>query len=342
MANPMLKIMLLLALLMPAQLMAKRFSDDDPARIYMVVWRGCEEACQGFKKYLREQQLPVELVVRDVAKNKQLLPQVIQEIKLAKPDLVVTWGTSVSKALIGPIDGAGKGNYITDIPMLFMVVADPISAGIIESYQQSGRELVTGIRNRVPETVQIQVMKDYLEVKKIGVVTSPAELNSVLNAEQLQKLSQQQGFELVDIRYQLDESGRPVPDQLPGIMAQMAAENVDIVYVGSSSYNRQNRDAFTQAALAYGLPVASAYEVMVTKSQGLLAVANRYYNVGRLAASQAEKVLFSNIKPGDLPIASLNRYSIFINMAVARQLKAFPPIQLLKLAELINARPTRP
>ncbi|WP_261843138.1 ABC transporter substrate-binding protein [Aliamphritea ceti] len=315
---------------------AVEFTAANPAQVYMVVWRGCEEACQGFKQYIADNRLPVELTIRDAAKNKSSLPGFIDEARQRQPDLVVTWGTSVSKAIIGPANGVDAQQYLQNIPLLFMIVADPVGAGIIKSYAKSGRPLVTGILNRVPERVQLRVLQDYLTAKRIGVIYSPSEINSVLNTRKLESLASEMNFELVSRTYELGADSEPLPNQLDSIMSGLKTEGVDAVYVGSSSYNRQHRDEFTQAANRHGLPVASAYDVMVTRSDGLIAVANRYYNVGRLAANQAEKILFGDQQPGSLPIASLNRYSIFINMQVARQLELYPPIQLLKIAELVN------
>ncbi|MBY4677093.1 ABC transporter substrate-binding protein [Marinobacterium arenosum] len=334
--------LLITAILLSLSLSASAaFSEAQPARIYMVLWRGCEEACQGFKQYLQDKKLPAQLILRDAGRDKSKLAGFLAEAREMKPDLVVTWGTSVSKAIIGPIKDGSNQSQLGDIPAMFMVVADPVSAGIVKSYEQSGRPLVTGIRNRVPEEVQIRAMQDYMDAKRIGVIYSPSELNSVLNTEQLQTLSETMGFELVTRTYAVDEKGNPLDGQLPGLMKQMTAERVDVIYVGSSSYNRQQRDEFTQAAADQGLPVASAYEAMVTKSQGLLAVANRYYNVGRLAASQAEKVLFDGKQPGSLPISALSRFSVFINIDVARKLELFPPIQLLRFAELVGTEPSQ-
>lgn len=315
---------------------ARDFSEQDPARIFMVVWRGCEEACQGFRQYLAEQNLPVRVTVRDVAKDKSRIPVFLDEAKSLQPDLVVTWGTSVSKGIIGPMNTDQPERYLGDIPALFMVVADPVGAGIIESYERSGRDHVTGVRNRVPEEVQIRAIKDYLDAKKIGIIYTTAELNSVLNTQKLEQLAAEMDFELIRKTYQLNDKGKPVPGQIPGLMKELSDEGADVVYVGSSSYNRQKRDEFTSAANDNNLPVASAYEVMVTKSNALLSIANRYYNVGRLAGNQARKVLFEQQQPGSLNVPSLSRYSVFINMAVARQLELYPPIQLLRFAELVN------
>jgi len=330
-----LKLVIAITLLfsMPANAV---FTNTNPARIYMVLWRGCEEACQGFKQYLQDRRLPVELVIRDAARNANSLEGFLAEARELKPDLVVTWGTSVTQAIIGPLEPGNERTLLGNIPAMFMIVADPISAGIVTSYESSGRPMVTGVRNRVPEEVQIRAIQDYMDAKRIGVIYSPSELNSVLNTKQLSDLSEPMNFQLVTRTYTVDESGNPLEGQLPKLMQQMKDEDVDIIYVGSSSYNLQNSDEFTNAAIGSGLPVASAYEVMVTQSNGLLAVANRYYNVGRLAARQAEQVLFYDRQPGTLPISSLSRYSVFINTRVARKLDNFPPIQLLRFAELID------
>lgn len=312
------------------------FNANNPATVYMVVWRGCEDACRGFKNYIENNDLPVNLIIRDVARDKARLTQYITEAKQLKPDLVVTWGTTVSKGMIGTMGELGSETKLGNIPVMFMIVADPLGAGIISSYQASGRKTVTGIRNRISEDVQIRAIREYFPLLKMGVVYSESELNSELNTKKLKKLSSEMGFELIVKTYELDGNNLPIPNQFDRVMQEMSEENVDVVYVGSSSYNLENRDAFTQAAVRYQLPVASAYDVMVTESDGLIAVANKYYNVGRLAGNQANKILFDQVSPGSLPIAELSRFSMFINMDVARNLSLYPPIQLLRFAELIN------
>ncbi|NVJ91491.1 MAG: ABC transporter substrate-binding protein, partial [Methylocystaceae bacterium] len=42
-------------------------------QIYMVVWRGCEDACRGFEEYFSERGLDVNITIRDADKNKDVL-----------------------------------------------------------------------------------------------------------------------------------------------------------------------------------------------------------------------------------------------------------------------------
>ncbi|GAL15240.1 ABC-type uncharacterized transport system periplasmic component [Vibrio astriarenae] len=165
-----IRVLLLLSALMSA---SSSFAGETKT-IYMAVWRGCEEACQGFQSYMKANNLPVEIVVRNADRDKSKLDQFLNEAKQLNPDLVVTWGTSVSKALIGSSQDYGVETRLGDIPVLFMIVADPIGAGIIRESNISGRPTVTGIRNRIEEDVQIRAMREYLSVEKIGVLYSPS------------------------------------------------------------------------------------------------------------------------------------------------------------------------
>lgn len=307
--------------------------------VFMAVWRGCEEACQGFKDYLSNNEYPVDVIVSNANRDRSQLDSMLKEAITLSPDLVVTWGTSVSKAMLGTREEYGESTKLGDIPALFMIVADPVGANIAEKHDTTGRPMVAGIRNRISEDVQIRAMREYFPVDKVGVIYSNAELNSTLNTEKLKALAAEMNFEVVEALYQLDAQDKPLPDQFDARMAQLAAEGVDVVYVGSSSYNLANADEFTQSAIKHSLPVASAYDSMVTKSSALISVSNKYYRVGQLAANQAVKILFEKAVPGELSIAELRHFSMSINMAVAREMALFPPIQLIRFANLVNATP---
>jgi putative ABC transport system substrate-binding protein len=90
------------------------------------------------------------------------------------------------------------------------------------------------------------------------------------------------------------------------------------------------------AAVENRLPVISPYERLVRESQALISVAARYYDVGRLAGRQAERILVDDAVPGDLPVARMTDFAVVINLEVAKALKLFPPMGLLQVAETVN------
>lgn len=305
--------------------------------VYMAVWRGCEEACEAFKKYFTTKTLDAQIVVKDAKRDKKMLPQFVKEARALNANLVVTWGTSVTLGMVGTLKDAADPRFINDIPVVFMIVADPIGAGIIKSYEKTGRTNVTGTRNRVPESVNIKTIRSYYPgFKRLGMLYNSNEKNAVLKVEELRALSNKMKFELVALQLELGTDGRPKAASIPARMEELKEKGVDFVYLGSSSFLRKNGDIFTESAVKNGLPVLSPYEALVRKSQALLSVSARYADVGALAAQQAQKILFEGATPGDLPVIGVKQFAYMVNMTVARKLNLFPPMDVLKYAETVN------
>jgi putative tryptophan/tyrosine transport system substrate-binding protein len=313
-------------------------ANAEPYTVYMAVWRGCEDACRGFQDFFSEEKIDVNIVVRDAERDKSRLPDFVQEAKQLGADLVVTWGTSVTVGMIGTINDHDPDRHITDIPVVFMIVADPIGAEIIESYTTSGRPNITGTRNRVPEEVQMKAIRSYRNFKRLGIIYNSNELNSELNLQKIRNLTRKMRFDLFERAVDLDERGKPILASVTKKISELKSRNVDFIYVGSSSFLMRNRDFVTKSALDQGVPMVSAYEAMAKTSNALLAVASRYYSVGRLAGYQAKLILIGEIEPIDLPVLSLSRYSYVINMDTSRKLKLYPPIELLRYAEIVHGQ----
>jgi putative ABC transport system substrate-binding protein len=311
-------------------------ADAAKETIFMVTWRGCEDACQGFQDYVSEQGMDAEVVLRDAGRDAAKLAAFVEEARTSDADLVVTWGTSVTRGMVGTLKDANPARDITKIPVVFMIVADPIGAGIVESYERSGRANVTGTRNRVPEEVQMKALQAYKPFSRLGVIYNTNERNAVLKVAELDELAKAMGFELVVRPLPLGPDGHPHAESIPDAVAAMKAEGVDWLYVSSSSFLVDNREVLSTVALEQGLPLASAYEQMVTDGHGLIAVAAHYYNVGRLAGEQAKAILVDGKSPGDLPIRGLDRFAYIINMDTARKLNLFPPMDVLEYAETVN------
>lgn len=309
----------------------------DKKLIYMTVWRGCEEACEAFKQSIAESGMTAEVTVRNANRDKSVLSKYIEEARALKADLVITWGTSVTSGMAGTLEQIHEKRFLHDKPIVFMIVADPIGAKIIKSYDKTGRPNVTGTRNRVPEEVNINTIRSYYpEFKRLGMLYNTSEKNSVLKVDELRSLSPTMGFELVALELELDAGGHPRPESIPTKMKELKKKGVDFIYVGSSSFLRKNQDVFTESAIEHGIPVLTPYESMVKESHALLSVAARYRDVGRLAAEQARKILVDGMAPRDLPVLAVEQFAYVINMDTARRLNLLPPMQVLQIAETVK------
>lgn len=307
-----------------------------PFRIYMALWRGWESGTQGFKDYLVNQNIPVELIIRDAGQDRSKIPAMIKEVREMRPDMLYAWGTTVTLDMCGPFDGADPAKHITDIPTIFALVSQPVESRIAPDLKSSGRPNLAGATLLIDEETQLKAMFAYKQPKRVAIIVNRDEPNSLVSLERIRALSKPMGFDLVSEEIPLDASNRPIASAIPMVMKRVADQKPDWLYMGSSSFILVNRDAFTQAALENKLPTFSAGEIPVTQSKALAGLAARYYNVGQLLGYQAAQILVQKKRPIDLPVASLSRYSFIINMPVARELKLYPPMNLLPLAEIRN------
>lgn len=310
-------------------------TSDDALSIVMVTFRGCEEACEGFRDYVEQSGMNAEVVVLDVARDQELIPAMRDEVRRLAPDLLVTWGTSVTRGMIGTVDGTDP-EFVSGIPTVFMIVADPVGAKIVNSRQDPGRPYVTGTINRVPEEIQMRVLAEYRPFDRIGVIYNDDELNSVLKAEEIGRVGVEQGFDVVNRVLKNGADGSPLVEDIAVAVADLAASDIDFLYLGSSSFLLANADALTGAAIDEGIPLATAYDAMVRDSDALIALSNAYYNVGQLAGRQAERILVDGASPGDLEVVGLDRFTVLINIDTAAKLDLYPPMLLLRYAEIIG------
>lgn len=306
-------------------------------KIMIVTWRGCEEACKGFQDYLTKHGVDADFKLRDAGKKKSTLSGFLAEARAENVDLIVTWGTSVTRGIVGTLNQLDDPAYNHDIPTVFMIVADPVGAGIIKSLERTNRPNVTGTYNRVPEEVNIETIRTYLpRFKRLGLLYNTDEKNSILKRDELAKLTGPMKFELIALELPIGDGGRPKVEDISLKMAELKEAGVDFIYLGSSSFLRGSRKAVADAAEKNGIPVLSPYEQLVRDSQALMSVAARYYDVGRLAGKQAEKILVGGKTPGDLAVLRMTNFAVVINMGIAKKLKLFPPLDLLRVAETVN------
>jgi putative ABC transport system substrate-binding protein len=304
-----------------------------PFRIYMALWRGWEDAAQGFKDYFVNQGIPVELIVRDAAQDKDRLKEFVAEAKALKVDLVFTWGTTVSEEMLGRFDSIDPERHITDIPAVFAVVSQPVG-GVVPSLASSERN-ITGTLYLVPMETQVNLIQSYRPVKRLGMVFNPLERNSQVAAEQLAAIGKAVGFEVAALPLDV-AGGKPLASSIPAKVAEVKAARADFLYIPPDTFLNVNRDALTQAALDHGIPTFAAAENPVVTSKAMFGGVYRYYTVGQLTAYKAEQILVRKIAPKDIPIDAPKRLSLLINMPVVRQIGLFPPMKLMGLAEIID------
>ncbi len=312
-------------------------AEAQPYRIAMLLFRGCEEACQGFQGYFRQHGIAAEFTLRDAAQDKRRIAGFVDEIRHQKPDLVVTWGSSVTQEAVGRWNAVDPKRHLTDVPVVFMIVSDPVALGVVESLAKPRRN-VTGTLYLLPMETQIKAARSYLDFRRVGYILNETEANSVSARDDLRALAATHGFTLVERSLPVSASGTPDARALPAILEAFRDDNVDLIYQGPDSFLNSRRELLTDGALALGIPVFAAAEAPVQNARALLGVVNKYEDVGRFTAAQAIRILRDKTPPAAIPVELPRKFSYLINLPVALQLGRYPPLRLLDVAEIVGIR----
>lgn len=310
-----------------------------PYRIYAITFRGMTDVERGFQDYFAARKIPVEITFRDLNRDSARLPGFIQEIRTMRPDLVYTWGTSVTLGVAGAADATDRSRFINDIPVVFTLVAAPVAAKIVPDLKSSKRN-VTGVFFVAPTEAQIQAMSSYRPFNTLGVLYTPTEQNSVVVIDEIRKLARERGFNLVERTFRLDANRKVTAEGAADLVREIKEANAQWLYLPPDSFlGTQAQDVVIPAAMAVGLPTfASTQQLM--EAGALSGLVSDYHSVGQFTAYKAEQILVNKTAPADIPIETLKRFSFQIRMQAAEKLKLPPPLPMLNYAELIKEEVT--
>lgn len=307
-----------------------------PLRIYAITFRGMTDVERGFQEYFASRGIPVDITFRDLAREPSRMPGFLEEIRRTRPDLIYTWGTSVTLGVVGPHDKIDRRVHITDIPVVFTLVAAPVLGRITPDLKSSGRN-ITGVFHVAPTEAQMRAMATYRPFKTLGVLYTPTEQNSIVVLNEIKETGRKMGFAVVERRFRIDADKKVTSEGAPDLVRELKALKAEWLYLPPDSFlGTQAEKVVIPAAHEAGLPTFASTEQLM-EAGALSGLVSRYYSVGQFTAYKVEQILVKKLAPGDVPIETLTRFSYQIRMAAAERLKLVPPLPMFNYAELITA-----
>lgn len=303
-------------------------------RIGMLLYRGETDAERGFRQYLQQKGLKVEFIVRDAEEDPKRLPGFVEEMRALKPDLMYTFGTTTTIAVVGKVGQTSAAPVIRDIPVVFNIVADPLRAGITQSLSGSERN-VTGVSHLVPINSQLSALRSAMNARQVAVIYSANEKNAVLSADALESAAK--GYDLQVTRYPVGGSDAATDvKHLNASLDRLVADQPDVVYVPSDSFLIKHADVLGQRLTKARIPTMSATEAPIRKDGLVMGLVSPYFNAGAFAGHKAYQILVEHRDPGALPISGLDKFTFLINMRAALAIGFYPKIGALGFAEVIG------
>ena len=306
-----------------------------PFRIYAVTFRGMTDVEKGFAEYFSSRKIPVQITFRDMNREPARLAGFLDEIRATKPDLIYAWGTSVTLGIVGPYDAVLPGQHITDIPVVFTLVAAPTLAKIVPDMKVPGRN-VTGVTHVGPTDAQIRAMAQYRPFQTLGVLYTPTEKNSVVVLEEIRRLGRENGYHTVERTFRLDAQRKPTAEGAADLVRELKEAGAQWLYLPPDSFlGTLAEGVVIPAAMQLGLPTFASTEQLM-QAGALSGLVSRYYNIGQFTAHKAEQILVGKVPAGQIPVETLKRFSYQIRMPAAKRLNLPPPLPMLSYAELIT------
>ena len=190
-------------------------------------------------------------------------------------DVIIAIATPAAKAAFAATED-------TDISVIFCAVSDPVGAGLVidpadPGYNCSGTSDVLDLQAQLNLILAFQP-----QVKKIGVLYTSSEENSLANLSNFKTLCEAAGIELVAKAVQ---NASDIP-----AAADALASQVDCINNFTDNNVVQNLSVVMNAAQKYNIPVYGS-EVEQLKSGCLAAVSIDYVALGEATGEMAVAVL---------------------------------------------------
>jgi putative tryptophan/tyrosine transport system substrate-binding protein len=244
------------------------------------------------------------------------------ELVALSPDVILAaTGTATTSPLL---------QATRTLPIVFVVVIDPVGAGFVESLARPGGN-ATGftIYEYGMGGKWVELVKEVApHVKRLAVLRNPAIASGIGQFATVQAVAPSLGLELspIDVR---DET-----EIERAVTAFARAGNGGLIVTASGAATR-HRDRIITLAARHKLPAVYPGRWFVTAG-GLLSYGPDNVDQFRHAAGYVDRILKGE-KPANMPVQAATKYGLVVNLKTARELGVeFPATVLARADEVIE------
>jgi putative ABC transport system substrate-binding protein len=241
------------------------------------------------------------------------------ELVALAPDVILATGS----ATVPPLLQATR-----TVPIVFVIVPDPVGAGIVDSLARPGGN-VTGFTS-----FEFGISGKYLELLKqivpgltrAAVIRDPAITAGIGAWAAIQSVAPSLSVDVVPV------NGRDPGEIERALTALARAGTGGLIVTGSALALIHNNLII---ALAAGLKLPAVYtDSSYVAAGGLISYGPNFLDQYRQAAGYVDRILKGE-KPADLPVQTPTKYELVINLKTAKALGLEIPPMLLARADAV-------
>ena len=247
--------------------------------------------------------------------------QFAKELVALQPKVILSNTTPVTAAL---------HRETKTIPLVFVVVSDPVGSGFVESLSRPGGN-VTGFVNLEASLVEkwLELLKEIAPgVTRVGVMFNP---QTASYAEYYL-----QPLEAVASKFDVKVFAAPVHSEadIETIIIQLGHEPGGGLIVMTDSFNVVHRKSIVAATRQNNVPAITDY--LLFREGGLSSYSVDLFDLFRRAAGYVDRILRGS-KPAELPVQLPTKFQLLVNLKTAKALGlTVPPTLLARADEVIE------
>jgi len=243
------------------------------------------------------------------------------EFARTRPDLVVAFENQTIRAAHGTI---------TDIPVVFLHVSDPVAAGVVKSLAHPGGNMTGLVALGNAPTKEVQLFKEIVPgLHRMLVLADPDDPGVPQFRREVWQAASALKITTID-----RDAG--TQKNLEQVFASLSRSNTDGVFIASLNLRVKFHSLILRLAAARQIPVAGHRKEWVERG-ALFSYAENIREVGRVAAGRYVDKILKGAKPADLPIEAYERPELVINLKVAKALGfTISPFVLLRVDQVIE------
>ena len=212
------------------------------------------------------------------------------------------------------------------VPIVFVVVPDPVGAGNVDSLARPGGNATGFMSFEYGMGAKwLELLKQVQpSVTRVAVIRDPAITAGAGQFGAVQSVGPSVGVEVSPI------SARDAPEIERAIAAFARSSNGGLV-VTQSALTTVHRDLIVTLAARHNLP-AVYYERHFVTAGGLISYGPDFIDQHRQAATYVDRILKGE-KPADLPVQAPTKFELVINLKTAKTLGLTVPPSLISRAD---------
>lgn len=260
-----------------------------------------DAAAEGFQAAFADAGIEADFDLQNANGEQATATTIAQSFQTDGKDLVLAIATPAAQA---------AAQVITDTPVLFTAVTDPVEAGLVGSNDAPGGN-VTGTTDMNPVADQLALITEIVpDAKTIGIIYSSGEINSQVQVDLAKEAASELGLTIVEAT---------VTNASEVATAAESLGEVDAVYVPTDNRVTEAFETVVQYAESNQVPLFGS-EVDQVARGAIATLGLDYYELGYQTGEMAIRILTEDADPATMAVETQTEFLLNINPGAAERM----------------------